>query len=232
MTDDEEVELMAEDSQGEIDSDSQNEESSAERSTSKDEPDNSQLDEQAAQASQTKKLGSSARYKLFKTHKEKIDELDDQMYEKLQQLHDEMWKQGMRGAADLLQDCFDPEEVERREKRQAKKKEISMKDKKQGKSTRLNNQAENLNSNHVIKHVQSEETIYENAVQKRPSTSSEENFDTSDESLNNLNNDVFHLAGPSQVETPVAHKSMIPDPMLTTSGEPEMTVEQRADDVI
>ena len=42
-----------------------------------------------------------------KTYKDKIRELDEEMKDHIIDLHRSMTEQGMHGAADLLQDCFD-----------------------------------------------------------------------------------------------------------------------------
>ena len=150
-----------------------------------------------------------------------IDKIDETMIEKVQNLHQEMTKQGMHKAADLLKDCFSPE------------------DSRAGKIYNTNGMLQqppkrlrfvddrNKNQNSRVKSNMLEEMIYENTVQKRNSSSSEDNLDLSDETLNN---DLFHLTGyPSEKGMPQGRQTTKETPVKTAR---ELTPEARADDVI
>ena len=111
------------------------------------------------------------------SQQDEIAEIDEKMMGKIEQLHKQMTKQGMHKAANLLQGCFSPETepppVGRRVRIIANNpKGILRNEVGQGNF----NQNRNMTSGSV-------ETIYENAVEKHCSSSSEENFNLSGETI-------------------------------------------------
>ena len=151
------------------------------------------------------------REKLLKIHQEKLDELDEEMKDRIITLHHELTSQGMHGAADLLQDCFDPPTP-------VKQKQIPARGGESGKQagqipttqwvvgnkTKQNNKNCNHNVPRITKN-KSVETIYEPAVNKRGSSSSEDNVILSDESFNN---ETFHITGRPLPPIPIRKSSV------------------------
>ena len=109
---------------------------------------------------------------------EQRDQIDEAVMNKIQDLHEEMTKQGMHKAADLLEGCFSPPDG--RAKKRLKWSTHSASEGRRGleqdKSTNQNRR--------VVQYCESVETIYDNAIEKRLS-SSDDNLDTSDKTNNN-----------------------------------------------
>ena len=121
---------------------------------------------------------------LSKMRQDKLWELDEEMKQKIIELHQTMTEQGMHGAADLLQDCFDPPPDETKERgsqvKTSKGKSIKKTDRRM-----VINRNDNSNAQIRLRQDKSEETIYEKAVRQRDSLSSEEPLLLSDDSINN-----------------------------------------------
>ena len=107
--------------------------------------------------------------------------------QKIQELQQEMTEEGMHNAANLLQDCLSPGQGG------------GVKNRSRGKSIDQNinpiddsNVNGNSNKNKQPGQMPSEVTIYDQAVEKCFSSSSEENLGFSDDSLNN---ELYHLTG-------------------------------------
>ena len=97
----------------------------------------------------------------------------------------------MHDALNLLEDCFSPPKGKMT--KSLKPRQV----KKQGKGISVSFENCNANQNSRIRPKVSEETIYDNAVQKRASSSSDENLELSDESFNN---EISILAGNKSVD--------------------------------
>ena len=108
-------------------------------------------------------------------------QLDDELTEKIQDLHKRLSEQGLTGAAELLNDCFEPQ----------------IQNRGMFKVMRVCSVQQNHNVNHNVHQVTSNksvETIYNKEVQECSSSSSEDNLELSDESMN-LNNEPYHVSG-------------------------------------
>ena len=122
---------------------------------------------------------------------QQIMRIDQEMKDKIKDLHEMMIQQGLTGSCEALEKYFD-------ENGQPKKLGSTGKDTLQN-VQKIPNQKNKTNRNHnatigtnnIAISTMSEATIYDRAVQKRNSSSSEEAMDCSDESLEN--NDVFLL---------------------------------------
>ena len=153
-----------------------------------------------------------------------INEVDAELCQKIQKLRDEMEEQGMHQVISLLEDCFSP------------------KDKHKGKSTGQekipkvikNNpvprhtENDNTNHNRSVQIQPSEETIYENAVQKRVSSSSEDNLEFSDESFNNGMRSIAEKTPPSAARPKPGTNSNPEGDVIPV----EPTIQDRADETI
>ena len=157
------------------------------------------------------------------TQPDSIDEIDQEMQKRLIDLHDRMEEDGLHGAVNLIEQLFNDRPGENK----AVKQKIKSKIKK----------VMNTNSNRTVKPsnlnipvaAPSEETVYRNAIQKRGSSSSEEDgLDLSDES-NVLNHLVLGEGRPGDDE--VQHERDQTDARPTTSGilDQEISSEEQAD---
>ena len=120
---------------------------------------------------------------VHKSFKEKIQELDDEMKDRIINLHRRMSEQGMHGAAELLQECFDPPcenfEVDGEVSLRIPCQDVGAVCTERVKSVKCQKQSnKSKNQNATVKNlpvaVPSEETIYDKVVNKRSSSSSEE----------------------------------------------------------
>ena len=109
---------------------------------------------------------------------QQIKEIDNEMAEKIRDLHQYMMDQGLDDSCELLGSLFDTRGRPRPVNGKGMSNILS------GKQRRLN---KNRNANVAlpIALTHSEATIYENALKKRASSSSEEGIEFSDESLDN-----------------------------------------------
>ena len=168
---------------------------------------------------------------LSDANQQRKNEIDAQIMRKIQELQQEMTEQGMHNAANLLQDCLSPEQGRR------------VKNRSRGKSIDQNinpindsNMNGNSNKNKQPGQMPSEVMIYDQAVEKRFSSSSEENLGFSDDSLNN---ELYHLTGDVRLAsdrrsaegTRSRHHDQLPSTSKVAT-ENNLTPEQRADEVI
>ena len=169
-----------------------------------------------------------------KTYKDKIRELDEEMKDHIIDLHRSMTEQGMHGAADLLQDCFDhPAEMLKVDG------EVSIKlPKSKSVKQKYNTSGSNVNQNATARlpiAERSGETIYDNAVPKHNSSSSEDGLELSDESLNNDMSCLFaDRQSKEWSKTPIKKTCQSSREHLqpSTSGLNNLTPQQRVDSII
>ena len=121
-----------------------------------------------------------------------VDEIDQQMQQRIIELHDQMEESGLHGAVNLLEKLFDkkpgedvPDKRKLKDKVRAGIAKTKVKSPKKGKLRKLNKKGADKIS---VSGGASEVTLYRNAMEKRTSSSSEDGLDISDEShmLNTL----------------------------------------------
>ena len=203
-----------------------------------------------------------AEFSKPKSRKEKIKELDREMKQKLQELRNLMSEEGLQESVEMLDAMFEVEQ-DRPQVRQTSGKNLNANS--NVKSNKLSTQKLKYNRRAScdryprdtnVKSVPSEDTIYERAVNKRGSSSSEDanQQDLSDESLdvglNNLNVTLNEIVGDPVHKYDRHDKSSEPQPSTsrgrlsesdrdrtydrrsTHERTPESTPEEKADQIV
>ena len=98
-------------------------------------------------------------------HQQRLRDIDMEMRDRVKQLHDCMTKGGLTESANLFKQCFD-----------VKTGQVKGRSKSSSRDVWLNNYNSNANINKSLDMSPSVETVYKNAVNKRDSTSSEDDI--------------------------------------------------------
>ena len=166
---------------------------------------------------------------------EKLDLIDQHMQQRILDLHDKMEESGFHGAVNLIEQLFDNKPGEDKKKKYKLKKSIRSGMRRQENARQLVNS--NANRNQVTKNLNipvdtlntvSETPIYQNAVQKRISSSSEDDgLDLSDKSylLNSLVLDLNERTEDQRVKDTVPPVPMV---QLSTSRPRDPSPEEQA----
>ena len=156
------------------------------------------------------------REEQLRYHKERMKELDEDIKYHIRELHQYMSKGGLADSAELLEKCFDTETGRPRGKTKLQP----------NKSPANKGMVKNVNHNsNVIKlldNSQSAETIYRNAVEKRTSSSSEDDvMELSGEDFDKIFKGSFHTDIQSSSKQPGVKErnSRSVEPQLHSSGQ-------------
>ena len=166
---------------------------------------------------------------------DEIKSIDEEMRDRIKDLHQMMLQQGLTSSSEFLKQCFDE---------QGRPRQFAASGKKPGKRNRISRDEQvNLNHNATNKTNvmpctnQSEATIYDKALQKRDSSSSDEVMEFSDESLENNESILFvdrnrmnQYDGIGKADTSRGDVRARPTQVLP--GNPELTPEERAEKII
>ena len=178
---------------------------------------------------------------------QQMEEIEQEIQQKILELHDKMEESGMHSAVNLIEKLFDQRPGD--DKEQKRKLKAKYRRGMQGKSTELE---QNMNGNRATARNPlfqptcntSDETLYRNAVQKCTSSSSEDGLDISDES-NLFQNLVLDTSKSAQRTQPLpvtpqaevrarqhSHRDRRDKPQPSTSRWEESDPEEQAADLI
>ena len=197
------------------------------QSDAESEPEEGQLvDQDSSRRPSTKKTPIAGRPKASPT----VTEIDEEMQRRILDLHDRMEESGLTGSIELIEKLFDNKPGEDRPAKKKLKKAI-----RKGMPLPNDDQSNTQDGINPLE-SQSEETIYQNAVLKWTSSSSEEDgLDLSDESnlLTNLVLDETRAMSKPQEQVKEVPKSMPKVPKLgqpSTSKQPTANLDEQIAD--